>query len=157
MYPRPNGKSTLYNSMAINGNRTTEMLKTVEATVAAVGAALPQLSSVVQEYKTADRFQEDVVCAGTIQKIGDSYGVLMNDTKAGESGLFAISGRWLCQLEGSATVTVGGDVYIASSDMLVSHDATSREYLGSFHKAATNPNGLEAGSFAWVNFNQTEK
>lgn len=142
-----------------NGDTSMQALEPLKGTVVAAGNALPQVSSVVQEFIPYSRtVTTNVVCAGTIQKIGDRYGVMMTDAPVGETASFATRGRFRALLASGASVTVGTDAYILASSMEVSHDSTGREYIGYFVEAAeTNPDGGPAGTYAIVQLSQNEK
>jgi predicted RecA/RadA family phage recombinase len=138
-----------------------ESCNTMRMTVAATTAAKPQsAASAVQQYTSADRYQEIWVCGGTIIKRGDTYGVLAQDTLAGTTGTFITECKnLLFQIVAAdaASITEGVDIYIVDSTMRVSHDSSSgtRNWIGKAIGACeTNPAGLPAGIYVPVNFEQ---
>ena len=123
----------------INGNIDMKGLRHIKATVASAGAALPAPGSTVQEFTPVERTAAiTVVCAGTVQKIGDSIGILAQDTKAGDTGTFYISGRWRFLVDAAGTPVNGGDAYIIVAAMDVTHTASTNDYLGVFDGTAHN-------------------
>ena len=163
-YPRKSGDTApnkyTWDFINRNGYLGLNEVIPLEGTVAAATAALPQVATVVQEYNPFIRVSTPatVVCAGTIQKIGDTYGVLITDSPAASTAAFATRGRFRVLLNSGATAAVGADAYIDPANMEVSETATAREYLGKFTSVnEVNPEGGPAGTYAIVSINQTEK
>jgi len=159
MYLRPNAAQA-YDSFerAYKGDGTD--LHTITGTVAASAAALPQLSgAVVQQYVSADRFGNTVVCSGTIQAFNtDTYGILMTDTVASGTAQFAYAGKFSLRLDSGLTPLAGIDAYIITASMLVTTvGGSGKIYIGKFTGAkTTDPAGRPAGDYATVQLFQTE-
>lgn len=127
----------------------------IEATTPAAGAAIPQTGgAAVQEYASADVFATDMVCSGTLLKIGDLYGVLMTDAPVSTSAPYAYKGIFQLRLTAGVSPSVGADAYIVDATGLL-HDtaAGGRTWVGKFvSTATTDPLGQPAGDYALVDF-----
>lgn len=155
IYPRPNSAQGFYSANDVMRQMPKRILKSATP---ALGAALPQVATVVQEFTSADRFGVSVVCGGTIQQIGDSFGWLMKDEMVTTDAAYAIDGEWRCLLEAGAAPTVGADAYISTTTMEVTEvSGAGYEYIGKFTSAVlTNPEGLPSGDYADVVLLQTQ-
>jgi hypothetical protein len=154
--PRPNSAQGFY---GVNDVMRRMYNRTVQATTPAAAAALPQVSGVVQEFTSADRYAQASVCAGTILTIGtDSVGFLIVDSPVSTTAAYALDGVWRCQLNGGVTAAVGTDAYIILATKLVTTaSGAGNLYLGKFTSAnLTDPSGLPAGTYADVAVNQGE-
>lgn len=156
IYERPNAAQS-YMSFDRTNRGGAEYL-TINGTVPSAGNAIPQLAgSTVQQFTSADRFGETIVCSGTWLKIGDTWGYLRHDAKSGETAPYVISGRAFVKLDTGLTITAGSDAYMIPASGLVTNSASGNDYLGKFAAAKeTNPAGYPAGDFAIVYLNQTE-
>lgn len=124
---------------------------TVESTVPAAGAALPQISSAAQEYTSADRFGNTIVCSGTWKKIGETWGYLRYDAKAASTAAYVITGRAYVKLDSSLTIAAGTDAFMIVASGLVTNVSSGNEFIGKFLATKdTNPVGYPAGDYAVV-------
>ena len=112
------GPPDKYTFSFINGNIDIAGLRHLVEAVATANNALPAPGAVVQQFVPPERSAAiTVVCAGTIQKIGDSFGVLKDDTVAGDLGTFFIEGRFRFLMDSSGVAGNGLDAYIILADM----------------------------------------
>lgn len=158
VYKRPNAAQD-YDSFEKSYKGSARGYTSLTSAAPATTAGLPLRAGAgtYPQFTSGDEFQDIVQTSGQIKKIGDKYGVLITDMKAGSDAEWAISGLFSLRLEAGATVTIGGDAYIDPATMRVHHDSTGREYLGIFQGAPeTNPLARPAGDYANVFINQTE-
>lgn len=156
IFPRPNSAQGFY---SINDVMRKMPNNSITGTTPAAAAAIPQVAAVVQEFTSADRYATDCVCGGTIEKIGDTWGVLLCDAAVSTAAEYGIDGEFRTLQDGASVPAVGADAYIIVASALVTHDSNggANEYIGKFSSVAlTNPNGLPAGTYADVIFMQSE-
>lgn len=132
--------------------------QTLEGTVPAAGAAIPQLAgAVVQEFTSADRFAETIVCSGTWLKIGETWGYLRRDAKAGTTAAYVFTGKVFVKLNAGLTIAAGEDAFIIAATGLFTNSSAGNEFVGKFLAAKeTNPAGYPAGDFALIHLSQTQ-
>jgi hypothetical protein len=149
-FPRPTTAQNKYSTDKIIG-QAIEELQTVDGITAPIaGASLP-----LQEYATADKFDQNIICAGTIKAINDDFGVLLHDSVAGDTNATYVTvGRVLMQAT-ALTYAKGEIIYLNSSTMVVTNASASLLYpIGTCDSLVlTNPTGYPAGSYVWVRFN----
>lgn len=157
IYNRPQAARGRVRFEVLSRTSLAEIRDTMKFAVPAATGALPVISSVVQEYKSGDAHQTDVVCSGTIGKQGARYAVLMNDTKAGEIGLhaFNIESIYL-QVDSGVSPTMGNDAYIVDASRLVSDtdNSAANPKIGVFLETGTTTIDGVSGTYALVKLMQ---
>lgn len=128
-------------------------------TTPTTGAALPQsAASAVQQYSSVDRTPIAVVCSGTIEKLGDTYGVLFQDTPLATSATYITRApKMLFQIVAAdvASITSGIDIYMVDASRRVTHTSSGNIWIGkTIGPVETDPVGLPAGLYVPVNFKQ---
>jgi len=128
-------------------------------TAPAAGASLPSIGG-LQEYKTGDRFAEDIICAGTLLRINDIYGVLLHDSIAGNTNAtYVVRGRFRLNCA-ALTYAVGEKLFVTiSTGVLTNVDSGGTEvYLGRAESLIqTDPLGFPTGSYIDIFIDQVNE
>ena len=157
VFQRPNTAQD-YDSFEKSYKGGADMPRSVLGTTPALASALPQtIAAAVQSYVSADRFADSVICSGTLLKIGDTWGVLMNDAIAATEVAYATNGVFSLLCTAGGTFTKGIDLYVVVATAKLTETAgAGADYLGKCLEVEVNPVGRPAGTYCILDINQTE-